>query len=303
MSLKSLHDVPAPAKLNLFLHVVGRRDDGYHLLQSAFVLIDWCDVLHFERRSDGVLQRHDLGPDLPPDDLCLRAARALQAATGTAFGAHIHIHKHVPSGAGLGGGSSDAAATLLALNRLWGLHLPRARLAEIGLQIGADVPFFIGGTHAFVQGIGERLMPLSMPRQAYAVIKPTPAIPTAAIFQHPLLQRATAILAGFPEGAGLHDMPAEWLAGFGNNDLQAAAQAVCPEVAQAAAWLEARYGNSRMSGSGSAVFARLGPEGADRFDGKPAPPAAAILAEELPPGWVGRLCHSLDQHPLWGWAG
>ena len=156
MGLRSLLDVAAPAKLNLFLHVVGRRADGYHLLQSVFVLIDWCDTLHFERRADGRLARHDLGAALPDDDLCLRAARLLQAESGTRLGADISIEKHVPWGAGMGGGSSDAASTLLALNRLWGLNLPRERLAALGLKLGADVPFFIGGHNAFVEGIRQR---------------------------------------------------------------------------------------------------------------------------------------------------
>jgi 4-diphosphocytidyl-2-C-methyl-D-erythritol kinase len=140
MSLTALYDVPAPAKLNLFLHIVGRRPDGYHLLQSLFVLIDWQDSLHFELRQDGALQRHDLGPALPADDLCLRAARALQSASGTHLGADISIDKQVPWGAGMGGGSSDAASTLLALNRLWGLRWPRQRLLDLGLTLGADVP-------------------------------------------------------------------------------------------------------------------------------------------------------------------
>jgi hypothetical protein len=160
VSLRALLDVPAPAKLNLFLHVVGRRADGYHLIESVFVLIDWCDLLHFERRDDGALARHDLGPALPADDLCLRAARRLQRESGCPLGADITLDKRVPWGAGLGGGSSDAASTLLALNRLWGLRWPRERLLALALQLGADVPFFVGGTNAFVEGIGERLTPL-----------------------------------------------------------------------------------------------------------------------------------------------
>jgi 4-diphosphocytidyl-2-C-methyl-D-erythritol kinase len=146
--LVALHDLPAPAKLNLFLHVVGRRADGYHLLESLFVLVDWADRLHLERRDDGRLCRHDLGPPLPADDLCLRAARALQAASGSAFGADIHVDKRLPAGAGMGGGSSDAATVLLGLNRLWGLNWSRQRLASIGLALGADVPFFIHGHSA-----------------------------------------------------------------------------------------------------------------------------------------------------------
>ena len=157
--MKAIYDLPAPAKLNLFLHVVGRRADGHHLLQSLFVLIDWCDTLHVEWRGDGLLARHDLGMPLPADDLCLRAARALQAEAGTSLGADLSIDKRLPSGAGMGGGSSDAATVLLALNRLWGLHWPLSRLAPIALAIGADVPFFLGGRNAFVEGIGERLTP------------------------------------------------------------------------------------------------------------------------------------------------
>ncbi len=298
MTLRALYDVPAPAKINLFLHVVGRRTDGYHLLQSMFALIDWADTLHFEVRDDGVLARHDMGPALPADDLCLRAARALQAASGTALGADISITKVVPWGAGMGGGSSDAATTLLALNRLWGLRWPREQLAALGLTLGADVPFFIGGHNAFVQGIGERLRPMALQPARYAVVKPPAAIPTRDIFESPLLKRdtKTVIVTGSLEDAGLNSWPAEWGAessGFGHNDLQAAAQDRCPEVAQAARWLQARFGNSRMTGSGSAVFARVGTE---------SPPMAAFPADELPPGWVGRMCRSLDRHPLLGWA-
>ena len=151
MTLRSLLDVPAPAKLNLFLHVVGRRPDGYHLLQSVFVLIDWADTLHFELRNDARLTRRDLSASLPENDLCLRAARALQAASQTTLGADISIDKQVPWGAGLGGGSSDAATTLLALNRMWNLNWSRSQLQALGLTLGADVPFFIGGDNAWVE--------------------------------------------------------------------------------------------------------------------------------------------------------
>jgi 4-diphosphocytidyl-2-C-methyl-D-erythritol kinase len=296
VSLTALYDVPAPAKINLFLHVVGRRADGYHLLQSPFQLIDWADRLHFERRADGQLHRHDLGPALPDDDLCLRAARALQAASGTPLGADISIDKQVPWGAGLGGGSSDAASTLLALNRLWGLHWPRERLLSIGLALGADVPFFVGGCNAFVEGIGEVLTPVTLPRQWFAVVKPAASLPTAAIFGHPALVRDTdpVILSGFLDGdLGTSTLAAGLAEGFGRNDLQPPAEDRCPEVAQAARWLESRFGNSRMTGSGSAVFARAGT--GDQ-------PVATIPAESLPSGWVGRLCRGLEQHPLWAWA-
>ena len=295
MSLAALYDVPAPAKLNLFLHVTGRRPDGYHLLQSVFVLIDWCDVLHFERRSDGRLQRHDLGALLPVDDLSLRAARALQQASGTPLGADLSVQKQVPWGAGLGGGSSDAATTLLALNRLWGLHWSRERLQQVALPLGADVPFFIGGHNAFVEGIGERLTPLPagcLDGQRFAVVKPEEAIATSAIFGSPCLVRDTeaAIVMSFLADAELQQ---KLLQGFGRNDLQPPAERSCKAVTRVAAWLQTRFGNSRMSGSGSAVFARIGMDDLSN--------AAALDA--LPAGWTGRMCRSLDHHPLAGWAG
>ncbi len=294
MVLRSIHDVPAPAKLNLFLHVLGRRPDGYHLLQSPFVLIDWADALHLEVRHDGRLLRHDLGPALPADDLCLRAARALQAQSGTTLGADISIMKNVPWGAGLGGGSSDAASTLLALNRLWGLGWPRERLAALGLSLGADVPFFIGGQHAFVEGIGERLTPIELPPMAFAVVKPEAAIATRDIFTHPALVRDSepVILAGY-----LEHVRQKTDQGFGKNDLQRAAQAVCEEVGEAARWLEDRFGNSRMTGSGSAVFSRLKTD-----SGKSGSPVATFPEAEMAAGWVGRMCRSLVQHPLRDWA-
>jgi len=292
LSLRALYDVPAPAKINLFLHVVGRRDDGYHLLQSVFVLIDWADRLNFECRADGLLQRHDLGPALPPDDLCLRAARALQAASSSTLGVDITISKHLPWGAGLGGGSSDAATTLLALNRLWGLDWPRARLLALAARLGADVPFFVGGHNAFVEGVGDVLTPIEPPRQWLAVLKPAAGLETRAIFEHPALVRDTeavivaGLLADDPAFAGLAQ-------GYGRNDLQPPALDRCPEVAMAAGWLESRFGNSRLTGSGSAVFARAGT--GDQ-------PVATFPAEAVPPGWVGRMCRSLDAHPLVGWA-
>jgi 4-diphosphocytidyl-2-C-methyl-D-erythritol kinase len=290
MALRSIHDVPAPAKLNLFLHVVGRRSDGYHLLQSVFVLIDWADTLHFERRTDGRVARHDLGATLPEDDLCLRAARALQAAAGVSQGVDISIEKRVPWGAGMGGGSSDAASTLLALNRLWGLNWPRERLLALALGLGADVPFFVGGRNAWVEGVGERLTPIELPPRRLAVLKPAVAIPTAAIFSSPHLARDT-------QPAILSDFLADPY-GFGHNDLQKPAQAASSEVTEALALLEARYGNGRMTGSGSAVFAEAGQLCTDRDT----PVAPMYEQHELPSQWVGRLCNSLEQHPLVGWC-
>lgn len=290
--MKALYDLPAPAKVNLFLHVVGRRSDGYHLLQSVFALIDWADTLHIERRDDGQLRRHDLGPALPQDDLCLRAARALQTESGTGLGADISILKSVPWAAGLGGGSSDAATTLLALNRLWGLHWTRPQLAALGLRLGADVPFFIGGQHAFVEGVGERLTPIELPALWLAVVKPAAGLGTAEIFGSPALERRTpaVILLDFLADTQLGDSAAS---GFGRNDLQPVAIGCCPQVGEVAQWLQARFGNSRMSGSGSAVFARAGT--GDR-------PVATFTAADLPPGWVGRMCRSLAAHPLRAWA-
>lgn len=291
--MKAIYDVVAPAKLNLFLHVVGRRADGYHLLQSLFVLIDWSDTLHVELRRDGKLVRHDLNLSLPPDDLCLRAARLLQAESGTALGADISIDKRVPWGAGLGGGSSDAASTLLALNRLWGLDWPRARLLATGLKLGADVPFFIGGRNAIVEGIGERLTPVPVPQQWLAVIKPLASIETRAIFASPLVVRDTeaVILESFAVNAKENVVAP----GFGRNDLQPAAEAECAQVSQAAGVLQRQFGNSRMTGSGSSVFARAG-SGLE---------PSSLIPQELPavvPGAIGRMCRSLAEHPLVGWA-
>ena len=290
MSIDAIYDVPAPAKLNLFLHIVGRRADGYHLLQSLFVLVDWCDTLNFERRGDGILSRHDLGAALPENDLCLRAALLLQAESGTRFGADISILKNLPWGAGMGGGSSDAASTLLALNRLWQLNWPREKLSALGLALGADVPFFIGGRNAFAEGIGERLTPVPVPEQWLAVVKPAAGIETRAIFSSPLLVRNTdpAILESFAANASHGAL----VPGFGRNDMQAAAEAECAQVAQAAAVLDQQFGNSRMTGSGSAVFARAGT----------GPRPSAEMPAKLASGWIGRMCRSLSEHPLVGWA-
>lgn len=277
--MRALWDVPAPAKLNLFLHVLGRREDGMHLLQSAFMLVDWCDTLHFEIRDDGRLSREDLTSPLPADDLMLRAARALQSASGTRRGAHISVTKNIPSEAGMGGGSSDAATTLLALNRLWGLRLPRERLAELALPLGADVPFFIGGRNAWVEGIGERLVPIELPRARFAVVKPAEGVSTSRIFADPLLNRSSpaAIISGFAANPFA----------FGANDLQPVAQNLCPAVTLAIEWLGSQGLQGRMTGSGSAVFARMAPGQA---------------LTEAPAGWQVRVCSNMEAHPLAGWA-
>ncbi len=179
-----LRDCPAPAKLNLFLHVTGRRPDGYHTLQTVFQLVDWCDTLHFRRRDDGIVTRTTDIPGVPPEtDLVVRAARALQQVTGTRFGADIAIDKILPMGGGIGGGSSDAATTLLALNHLWGLGLPRTELMKIGLTLGADVPVFVFGENAFAQGVGEELTPVDLPDSWFVIVHPKQHVPTAEIFR------------------------------------------------------------------------------------------------------------------------
>jgi 4-diphosphocytidyl-2-C-methyl-D-erythritol kinase len=280
--MNALYDVPAPAKLNLFLHVTGRRSDGLHTLQSVFMLVDWCDTLHFERTATGQLSRTDVGRTLPADDLILRSARALQTASGTRAGAHITVEKRIPEQAGLGGGSSDAASCLLALNRLWGLNLPLAKLAEIGLTLGADVPFFLGGHNAWAEGVGERLAPVMLPRARFAVVKPSAGLATSLIFGDSALKRNSeaAIISGFaanPEGPFA----------FGRNDLQPVAQRLCPDVGQALDWLASQGLAGRMTGSGSAVFAQMAPNQSLRV---------------APAGWEARECGNLEAHPLVGWA-
>ncbi|MGE0333491.1 MAG: 4-(cytidine 5'-diphospho)-2-C-methyl-D-erythritol kinase [Ramlibacter sp.] len=277
--MRALYEVPAPAKLNLFLHITGRRADGYHLLQSAFMLVDWCDTLHFERRDNGSITREDLTTPLPADDLVIRAARALQTAGATTQGAWIGVEKRLPAQAGMGGGSSDAATCLLALNRLWGLNLPLSRLEQIGLTLGADVPFFLRGRNAWVEGIGEQITPLDLPPARFAVVKPTEGLETGLIFRDEGLERQheTAIISGFAANPY----------GFGQNDLQPVAQRLCPAVTQALDWLASQGLQGRMTGSGSAVFAQM--------------PQDKVL-QAAPAGWQVRDCGNLDVHPLVGWA-
>ena len=281
--MQSLYDIPAHAKLNLFLHITGRRDDGYHLLQSAFMLIDWCDTLHFALRSDGQVTREDLTWALPEDDLVLRAARALQQFTQCRLGAHIGISKSVPAQAGMGGGPSDAATTLLALNRLWNLNLPLEKLMQLGLALGADVPFFLGGHNAWVEGIGEKITPIQIPSSRFVVVKPDAGLETRLIFSDPTLKRDSepAIISGFAADAFGKTFS------YGRNDLQPVAQKLCPGVAQALQWLETKGLSGRMTGSGSAVFAHL---------------LQDIDISDAPVAFQIKCCNSLDVHPLWGWA-
>lgn len=250
--LQTLENCPAPAKLNLFLHVTGRRADGYHLLQTLFQLIDVGDTLHFDVRDDGVIHRSTDVKGVPEDsDLIVRAARLLQSAAGmtdarNTLGANIAIDKRLPMGGGLGGGSSDAATTLIALNHLWEIGLTRVELMALGLQLGADVPFFIFGRNAFAEGVGEALTAVTTPSDRwFVVIEPGVSVPTAAIFGSPELTRNT-------KPVKIADFSATQF-GFGKNDLQVVAAKLFPPVAEAIDWL-AKFGNARMTGSGACVF-------------------------------------------------
>ena len=294
--LRALYDVPAPAKLNLFLHITGRRPDGYHLLQSVFMLVDWCDRLSFECRDDGVIERQDLGTArLPADDLCVKAARALQAATGCVLGVRIGLDKRLPAEAGLGGGSSDAASCLLALNRLWGLGLKRSQLAAIGLQLGADVPFFIGGRNAWVEGVGEQITPISLPPARFLIVKPPAGASTPRIFSDAALKRdtETAILQGFAahdavvQSAGLVRSDIQRLLAFGHNDLQPVVARLCPEMVDCLMWLQGHGLQGRMTGSGTAVFAHM---------------PHTLNPTDAPAHWTVHECSNMDAHPLQDWC-
>ena len=284
--MKAIYDVPAPAKLNLFLHITGRRPDGYHLIESVFMLIDWCDTLHFELRRDGLVTRADIQTsateELPAEDLCVRAAKALQRASGTTLGAHISLDKRIPSQAGMGGGSSDAASCLIALQRLWGIQLPHHQLMAIALSLGADVPFFLSGGNAWVQGVGEQITPIHVPTADFLVVKPPLGLSTPAIFASHKLKRdtETATMKGF----AAHDKLG--IFGFGRNDLQPVAQEFCSQIGQSLDWVSGLQLKGRMTGSGSAVFAYL-PHEVD-YSGHTN-------------GWNVRKCGNLQIHPLANW--
>mgnify|MGYP001080205620 CR=1 FL=1 len=267
---------PAPAKLNLFLHVVGRRADGYHLLQSVFRFVDFGDTVHIEARADGRIVRAADLPGVTEDaDLTLRAARLLQPLAAPGAGATLRVEKRLPLGGGLGGGSSDAATVLLALNRLWNLNLSRERLRALGLQLGADVPVFVFGETAFAEGIGEILSPVAAPPAWYVVLVPPVAVSTPAIFSAPELTRDTPLIK----------MPG-FSAGMGRNDLQPVVLARHPEVAACLNWLAA-FGDARMTGSGACVFAAFDSEAAAR----------AVYAR-MPAEMQGFVARGLDVHPL-----
>ena len=274
---------PAPAKLNLFLHVVGRRADGYHLLQTMFRFIDLADTLHFTLRQDGAVHRLNALEKVPEElDLCVRAARLLQRETGTSLGVDIRVEKRIPMGGGLGGGSSDAATTLLALNRLWGLHLSRDKLMQLGLSLGADVPVFVFGENAFAEGVGERLQAFALPQAWYVVLFPPVQVPTARIFGHPDLTRNTNSITIRALPIGQRFTEVAWL----HNDLQAVACELYPEVANYLEML-GKFAPAMMTGSGACVFAEFASE-----------EAAQKALKQLPPGVQGVVAQGLPQHPL-----
>ncbi len=267
---------PAPAKLNLFLHVVGRRADGYHELQTLFQLIDLCDTVAIAVRDDGVIDR----PVGPPgvdagDDLVVRAAQALQLRTGSRLGASLRVLKRIPMGGGLGGGSSDAATTLLALNRLWGCGLGTDELAKVGLPLGADVPVFVRGSSAWAEGVGETLTPVELPEKWFVIIHPGVAVATRDVFQAPELTRNSPVItirAAFGSG--------------GRNDCEPVVRARYPEVADALDWLS-RYGAARLTGTGSCIFAEY-PSAID----------AERVAARVPDRWTSFVACGLNVSPV-----
>ena len=277
-------DYPAPAKLNLFLHIVGQLPDGYHLLQSVFTPIDLCDRIRIEVRDDGRIERANDVPGVPAeDDLAIRAAHVLKEATGTRLGATIEIEKSIPVGGGLGGGSSDAATVLLVLNRLWDAGFDEEALGEIGLALGADVPFFVQGSPAWAEGIGDRLKPLELPPAWYVVLVPPVSVPTGAIYAAPELTRNTEAL----KMEDFSTQPPEFLQNprF-RNDMEAVVVARYPEVREHLEWL-AKRGKARMTGSGGCVFAAFASRG-----------AAQQVLDELPATMKGFVAQGLEHHPL-----
>ena len=286
----SLRDCLAPAKLNLFLHITGRRPDGYHALQTVFQLLDWGDSLHFTRRDDGRVTRSTDVSGVPPEhDLTVRAALLLKHHTGSAEGVDIEIDKRLPMGAGLGGGSSDAATTLLALNRLWKLDLPRAELQALALKLGADVPFFVFGKNAFAEGVGEALETVQLPARYFLVVTPRVQVPTAAIFSEKSLTRDSKPLT-ITDFLAQHSCSAEWPDSFGRNDMQQVVVGKYAEVAQVLGWFD-NIAPARMTGSGASVFAAF----RNRDE-------AEVAQAKLPSEWNSAVTASLDTHPLFAFA-
>lgn len=277
------HRFFAPAKLNLFLHVIGQRGDGYHLLQSVFRLIDYGDTLHLRVRDDGVIERMGDFPGVPEEqDLTLRAACLLKPFAQPGAGVSIGIDKRLPMGGGLGGGSSDAATVLLALNRLWKLNFSRQHLQDLALNLGADVPVFVFGQSAFAEGVGEQLRSVTLPPAWYVVLMPPVHIATAAIFAAPELTRTTPALTIAPFSAGDPTPDTAKL----HNDLQPVVVARYPQVGDYLAWL-GQYAEARMTGSGACVFAAFADEN-----------AANRVLQDLPEDMQGFVAQGLDRHPL-----
>lgn len=271
----SVKSWPAPAKLNLFLHVVGRRPDGYHLLQTVFQFLDFGDVLQFVPDPSGKISRIDAGRPLETEDLCVRAARALAQAAGVSGGVTITLAKRIPVGGGLGGGSSDAATTLLALNDLWGLHWPRERLARLGLDLGADVPVFVEGQAAWAEGVGEQLVPVDLDCPYYVVVDPQVTVLTRTVFKSPDLTRDSAPIT-------IRD----FRAGHVRNDLEAVVRRLYPEVDSACRWL-GQFGACRMSGSGACIFLAVASEA-----------RAQEIVAQCPNPWRAFAARGMNRHPL-----
>lgn len=298
---------PAPAKINLFLHVIGRRADGYHMLQTAFRMLDYGDELHFRVRADGEIHRVNDVPGVPPEaDLVVRAARLLKARTHCPLGVDIRVDKRLPMGGGLGGGSSDAATTLLALNKLWRLGIERARLQAWALSLGADVPFFIYGRTALGEGVGEDLTVLDLPSQWYVVIEPQVAVPTPEIFRDQGLTRDTeaVIISASPVGERSEQSAQailQTIAKHTRNDLQPVACRLYPQVQQALDALvpfSTEHGAPRMSGSGACVFLPC----AEKAHADEVVRAMEQVSKELNTKWRVWCAVSLDIHPLYEWA-
>ena len=266
---------PAPGKLNLFLHVLGRRADGYHELQTVFRLIDRCDRVAISATDDGQV---DFAGPFGEENLCVRAARLLQTQARTSFGCHLELEKNLPVGGGLGGGSSDAATVLVVLNRIHGLRLSRAELMALGAKLGADVPFFVYGQNAVGEGIGERLRALDLPPAWYLVITPQVSVSTRETFESALTLRSKRL-----------KIP-PFLSGQGKNDLEAAVVARYPDVAASLAWLRKHRPQARMTGSGACVFAEFETEA-----------EARALHSALPGGMDGFVARGLERHPLYDW--
>ncbi|AOK30641.1 MULTISPECIES: 4-(cytidine 5'-diphospho)-2-C-methyl-D-erythritol kinase [Burkholderia] len=287
---RSLRNCLAPAKLNLFLHITGRRPDGYHELQSVFQLLDWGDVLHFTLRDDGQVSRKTDVPGVPAQaDLVVRAALLLKTHASVAAGVDIEIDKRLPMGAGLGGGSSDAATTLLALNRLWRLDLPRAELQALAVKLGADVPFFVFGKNAFAEGIGEALQQVELPPRWFLVVTPSVHVPTAAIFSDKSLTRDSKPVT-ITDFLAQRGSEAGWPDSFGRNDMQAVVTRQYAEVAKVVDWFY-NLTPARMTGSGASVFAAFGSKD-----------EAKAVQAKLPEGWSSTVTESLGEHPLYAFA-